>query len=179
MVNRNKNLEKRLRDSGTKWAYTGSMAIKIHGNKLGIPFYRNVGNINIAVNSGNHRRVIPLIASNKGKWNLRSSPNIRNRHTKFISKNGKLNLLSKNLAPPMNKVVYVNGVPVMSINALYNQKRKINNNNNKAKNNINYLLMLDPSLKNRNNKTRRNSPTSKRKRENFGPIARKLSWNSN
>lgn len=173
MVNRNRNLENRLR--GTKWAYTGSMAIKIHGNKLGIPFYRNVGNINIAVNKNNHRFVIPLIASNNGKWNLRGPPNIRNRHTKFISKNGttKLNLLSKNLAPPMNKIVYINGVPVMSINALYNQKRKMNNNNNKAKNNINYLLKLDPSLKNRN---RHNSPL--RPRRNFGQTARSLSFNS-
>lgn len=173
MVNRNKNLENRLR--GTKWAYTGSMAIKIHGNKLDIPFYRNVGNINIAVNKNNHRFVVPLIASNKGKWNLRGPPNIRNRHTKFISKNGstKLNLLSKNLAPPMNKVVYVNGVPVMSINALYNQKRKMNNN--KANKNIEYLLKLDPSLKNKKS-PRRNSS---RPRRNFGSTARSLSWNSN
>jgi len=169
MVNRNKNLENRLR--GTKWAYTGSMAMKIHGNKLGIPFYRNVGNINIAVNKNNHRFIVPLIA--QGKWNLRGPPNIRNRHTKFISNNGlKLNLLSKNLAPPMNKVVFVNGVPVMSINALYNQKRKINNNNNKAMRNINYLLKLDPSLK---NKKRNNSPP--RMRRNFGSTARSLSWN--
>lgn len=168
MVNRNKNLENRLR--GTKWAYTGSMAIKIHGNNKGIPFYRNVGNINIAVNKNNHHFVVPLIASNKGKWNLSSPPNIKKRHTKFISKNGstKLNLLSKNLAPPMNKIVYVNGVPVMSINALYNQKRKMNNK--KALNNINYLLKLDPSLKNKSH--RRNSPS--RARRNFGSTARSL-----
>lgn len=171
VVNRNKNLEKRL--NNTTWAYTGSMALKIHGNNKGIPFYRNVGNINIAVKKNNHSFVIPLIASKEGKWILRSSPNIRNRHTKFISKNGSttLNLLSNNLAPPMNKIVHVNGVPVMSINALYNQKRKMNNK--KAKNNVNYLLKLDPSLKNKSPSPRRNSP-SRARRRNFGSTARSL-----
>lgn len=157
MVNRNRNLEKRLNNSGHKWAYTGSMAMKIHGNSRRIPFYRPVGNINIAVNARNHSKLVPIIARENGKWNLRGPPNVRNRHTKFTSKNGtmKLNLLSKNLAPSMNNVIIVNGVPVMSIKALFNQKVRIGNN--KAFNNINYLMKLNNSLKRPNLKRRRSS----------------------
>lgn len=46
-ANRNRNLERALH--GWPWAYSGSVAMKIHANRLGVPMRRNIGNINIAV----------------------------------------------------------------------------------------------------------------------------------
>lgn len=124
---RNKALENRLK--GSNWAYTGSVAMKIHANRLGINFPENreIGNINIAANEP--LRLVPIIAQNG--WYLVNSP--EHKRTKFRHTNGRtLDLFPANgrLAPKFKHVQKFRGYPpVMSIKSLLNQKRMTNNYN--------------------------------------------------
>lgn len=166
---RNKNLENRLK--GHNWAYTGSLAMKLHANRLGVNFPRNrrIGNINIAARDPMF--LVPVIGSRGSGWVLLGSPEYR--HTKFIKNSTKLNLFPANgrLAPKFIHVQKFNGYPpLMSINALLNQKRSINENNvfgnnvRKLKQNINFLKVL----KNKNTKktTSSSSPLINKPRSN-------------
>lgn len=137
MVNRNRNLENRLKNRNN-WAYTGSLAMKIHANRLNVPFpnKRNIGNINIALKTRPNKRIgilqlgiLPVIT--KSRWELKTSPS--NRHTKLYNKHSRntLNLFPANghLAPKFIHVQRFNGFPpVMSIKSLLNQKRNMNTN---------------------------------------------------
>jgi hypothetical protein len=159
-----RNLENRLKDHGN-WAYTGSLAMKIHANRLGVnlPPGRSIGNINIA--SNRPLFLVPLITSKNSKWRLNNAPN--EKHTVFVAKNNKnskLNLFKagRGLAPSMNKVQHVNGIPVMRINALLNKKLNMRNNvfknenKKKLETNIAFLKLL----------LRMNSSSPKRRRTN-------------
>jgi hypothetical protein len=169
MVNRNKNLENRL---GTNnWAYTGSLAMKIHANRLGkkLPNNRKIGNINIAAKEPLF--LVPLIKTQR--W-IQNGPQT-NRHTKFYNNRGlTLNLFPANgrLAPNFIHVQKFNGYPpVMSLNSLKNQKNiarnyAVNRNLPKINANIAFLKFLLNS-----NNSRRRSPSPKRR-------ARRNSFNS-
>jgi hypothetical protein len=183
MVNRNKNLENRL---GTNnWAYTGSLAMKIHANRLGkkLPNNRQIGNINIAAKEPLF--LVPIIA--KKRWILKASPS--NRHTKFYNNRGlTLNLFPANgrLAPNFIHVQKFNGYPpIMNLNSLLNQKMKtINNvpNRNKPKinKNISFLTFLLNSNSNKNTARKRRSPSPSPKRRtpsfNSPPRVRRLNF---
>lgn len=144
---RNRNLEERLK--GSNWAYTGSVAMKIHANRLGVQFPKNrkIGNVNIA--AVYPLDIIPIITSSK-RWKLNGPP--EHKHTTFYTNNGKkLNLFPANgrLAPKFIHVEKHPGYPpVMSVQSLLNQKRSINmndvfgNNRQKLKNNITFLKSL-------------------------------------
>lgn len=126
---RNKRLEEVL--NGWPWAYTGSIAMKLHANRLGVNFPKNrrIGNINIAARPN---VVLHLVAPiKKAGYNLANAPN--KKHLKFNRRNNgmRLNVFPANgrLAPNFSKVQKFNRLPpVMSVNALLNQKRKINRN---------------------------------------------------
>ena len=134
---RNKNLENRLK--GSNWAYTGSIAMKLHANRLGFPFplNRKIGNINIA--AIDPLAIVPIISKTKNKnnknrigWHLNSSPEYK--RTKFYSNRGGINMnlfpANGKLAPNFKHVQKFNGYPpIMSLNSLLNQKMKINENN--------------------------------------------------
>jgi hypothetical protein len=166
MVNRNKNLENRL---GTNnWAYTGSLAMKIHANRLGkkLPNNRKIGNINIAAKKPLF--LVPTIA--KKRW-IQNGPQT-NRHTKFYNNHGlTLNLFPANgrLAPNFIHVQKFNGYPpVMSLNSLLNQKRITrknvpNRNLPKINKNIAFLEFLLNSNNAKKSPIRRRSPTPKRR----------------
>lgn len=156
MVNRNRNLERIL--NGWPWAYSGSVAMKIHANRLGVPMRRNIGNINIAVRPNSVMAIIPAIKSSK-KWNLNGPPEYK--HTKMyrIANGVNMNVFPANgrLAPKMNRVQRLPGLPpVMNINALLNQKLKINQNDvfgknkNKLMANIQFLRNLKKLAHGRN-----------------------------
>lgn len=170
---RNKNLENRLR--GSRWAYTGSIAMKLHSNRLGVPFpsNRKIGNINIA--SNNIMRIYQLLPNT---WVLKGTPN--NRHMTFYKK---LNLFKAGagIAPSMNHVQYINnGVPVMNVNSLLNKKRnvmnnyEILNNENKKKVNTNIRLLRQLQSKNSPKRKRPNNSISPKRRNNNNSLRRKL-----
>jgi hypothetical protein len=173
MVNRNKNLENRL--GKNNWAYTGSLAMKIHANRLGVPFpmNRKIGNINIAAK--NPLNLVPVIASTK-RWKLKHSPN--HRHTEFHNNYGlKLNLFPANgrLAPNFRHVQILNGVPLMSLRSLLNQKVKtrenaVNRNLAKINTNIRLLKLLLNKNKNSPQKPirRHNNNNTNRGRRSIG-----------
>jgi hypothetical protein len=176
---RNINLEKRLR--GHKWAYTGSLAMKIHANRLGVPFHRNVGNINIAANRP--LNIVPVITASK-RWKLNDAPT--EKHTMFVSKNGgKLNMFKAGgyIAPSMRHVQFIGNVPVMSLNSLLNKKRNMNNNRHilttnevkKLNSNINMLRRLIAKNKKRVSPKRNNNNSSNRVR-NMKPRALKFNF---
>ncbi len=151
MRNRNRNLEKVL--NGWPWAYSGSVAMKIHANRLGVPMRRNIGNINVAVDPNSFSGALTAIRKSN-KWNYSNGPPGRNskRAKLYRKSNGvNMNVLKANgyLAPKMNRVQKINGLPpIMSINALLNQKLKINQNDvfgknkNKLMANIEFLRNL-------------------------------------
>ena len=176
---RNVNLEKRLR--GHKWAYTGSLAMKIHANRLGVPFHRNIGNINIAANRP--LNIVPLITASR-RWKLNNSPT--EKHTMFVSNNGgKLNLFKAGgyIAPSMKHVQFIGNVPVMSLRSLLNKKRNINRNNRsilntnevkKLNSNINMLRRLIE--KNGSSPKRNNNNKSSNRVRNMKPRALKFNF---
>lgn len=163
---RNKNLENKLK--GSKWAYTGSIAMKLHANRLGVPFplNRKIGNINIASND-----IMKLYALLPNSWRIKGTPS--NRHMMFYTNNGrKLNLFKAGgrLAPSMNRVQFINGIPVMNINSLLNKKRNVMNNYNFLKNEnkikVNRNINLLEKLKSRNSPKRKPNNSPKRNNNN-------------
>jgi hypothetical protein len=182
MVNRNKNLENRL--GKNNWAYTGSLAMKIHANRLGVPFpmNRKIGNINIAAK--NPLNLVPVIASTK-RWKLKHSPNPR--HTVFHNNYGlKLNLFPANgrLAPNFRHVQILNGIPLMSLRSLRNQKQMtknnaMNRNKNKIHKNIEFLnLLLKSNTRRSPVRAQSRSPPKRRlnSAHSFNNTKRKLSF---
>lgn len=151
-MNRNRKLESVL--NGWPWAYTGSLAMKIHANRLGRgKNMRRVGNINIAVDPNSFRSIPGLLRSTKN-WNYNGGPpGINSKRAKMyrVSNGVGLNVIKANgdLAPNYSNVQRINGLPpVMSINALFRQKKHANKNNffgnnlNKLKKNIRFLKEL-------------------------------------
>jgi hypothetical protein len=167
-MNRNRKLESVL---GTwPWAYTGSLAMKIHANRLGRgKNMRPVGNINIAVDPNYFQSTPSKLSRN---WNMNAFPGPKNKiMTVYRKSNGaRMNVLKANgyLAPKMNKVQSINGLPpVMSINALLNQKRNINrndvfgNNLRKLNSNIRFLQELKNIERNMNARAQRGTGASR------------------
>lgn len=146
-----KDLERVL--NGWPWAYTGSMAMKIHANRLGKgKNMRRIGNVNIAVRPNAFPNISAPITSTKN-WNFKGGfPGPRSKRMQLtrISNGFNMNVLKANgnLAPNFKHVQMINGVPVMSINALLKQKKNINrndvfgNNIRKLNQNIRFLEQL-------------------------------------
>jgi hypothetical protein len=150
---RNHNLEKVL--NGWPWAYTGSVAMKIHANRLGkSKNMRPVGNINIAIDPNNFKSIFSSLRS----WEYANGPpgpNSKRARMFRMTPNGKrinMNVIKANgaLAPKFSHVQRFRGLPpVMSVQALLNQKRKVNrndvfgNNIRKLNQNIKFLKELN------------------------------------
>ena len=171
MVNRNRNLENRL--GKNNWAYTGSIALKIHANRLGVPINRRIGNINIAAKDP--LIFVPVIGSTK-HWKLKNSPNYR--RTKFYNNRGvTLDLFPANgrLAPNFKHVQKFNTLPpIMSLRSLLNQKVKtrenaVNRNLPKINTNIRLLkIMLNKNKNSPQNPIRRNNNNNRGRRSTGG-----------
>jgi hypothetical protein len=169
-MNRNRKLESVL--NGWPWAYTGSLAMKIHANRLGRGGnMRRVGNINLAVHPNAFPSISGPITSTKN-WNFSGGfPGPKSKRMQMIrmSNRAHMNVLKANgeLAPRMNKVQRVNGIPVMSINSLLNQKKNINrndvfgNNLRKLNANIAFLKELKNIERNMNSRAQRGTGASR------------------
>lgn len=120
-----------------KVAFTGSVALKIQGGN------RNPGNINLIVK--NIKNVQPNLVSMG--W-IRNYSENSNKHFKFKKQNNKsINVFvnGSRLAPRFNNTVMVNGVRVVPLARLLEQKQQtLKNypNNNKTLKNINKIQRL-------------------------------------
>jgi hypothetical protein len=155
------------------WAYTGSIAMKLHANRLGVPFptNRKIGNMNIAVM---HPSRTAFGLKRSGKWNFVNG-NVPGPHSNHVKMSNGLNIfrLGGRLAGGPNRIQYVNGVPVMNLKSLLNKKRNAmnnaftNRNKNKTRRNIHFLEKL---ISANTTKTVRTPPSSgKRRRSSPSP----------
>lgn len=130
----------------TPWAYTGSIAMKLHANRLGVPFSsrRTIKNTNIAVNNP---IATARILRSTGQWNYANGQS-RNHVAMVSSKNNKLNLFRLGGNYARGNITYAKGKPVLTLNSLMNRKRNLSKNklrpNNMAKtlSNLEFLQVL-------------------------------------
>jgi len=156
------NITSLLGPHSNTWAFTGSVAMAIHGNRLGVKT-RTPQNINIAVNPNKMMNFYLRLRGDK--WLPTSPPSGDRIH---LTKNGKnLDILAAGkLAPKLiHRRKYKGYPPVMSIEALL--KRQINmNNSNKRNRNINTLTKMKKKPGSNNSTNNFNSPVRSPKRTN-------------
>ena len=159
---RNLELEDLL---NTPWAYTGSIAMKMHANRRGMPS-RNAKNINVVVMDP---KITSSFLASSGSWNYVNGPAIGKKvnHVRMRRKSNGKNLnvfrFGGRLANGTNKIRFINGVPVMSVRSLLNKKfvtLKNHPNNNKTKKNIEQLKKLLGGGNSPNNRKRRSPSRS-------------------
>ena len=170
------------------WALSGSLAMKLYANKYGVST-REPQNVNIVVNQKNLANAYSVL------FNLVKPRNIPRNTSRTKSKNHynlkPYDLLKSgtNLAPSIREYVKLNGVPVIKLENLLNQKQKTLRNvpSNKAKGDIKIIMeILNKRGNAKNNIITRNkantsspSPPSRFHHNNFStppgsPVDRKL-----
>ena len=133
-VNSLKNI---LNHSGKNWAFTGSQAMKIHGNTVG-RMSRPPNDIDILVNKPNLQTFIDLLAPLGYKLN--GPPPLKTaRINKVTLRKGNKHIdlhVAGHLGPKFttNSVHLVGGYPVVSIRNLINFKKRANGGNSAAAN---------------------------------------------
>lgn len=156
------------------WAYTGSIAMKMHANKKGAQS-RNSKNVDIVVMDP--KMTSSFLASSK-KWMYVNGPPMSSKtnHVRMYRVNNGRNLdifrFGGRLANGPNKIRLVDGVPIMSVRSLLNKKRVTLNNypsNKKTMNNINTLNKLSPTPNKRHYQK-----SHQKKKRNLSPIKRSL-----
>ena len=109
------------------WALSGSMATKLHANRLGIPLHRQPNDIDIIIRPVNYNSVVRAL-SMIGYTTTRA-PNVTFRHTKLDHGRFSIDLLAAgtSLAPNIrsNNVTLINNTPVVKIRHLINKKSAI------------------------------------------------------
>ncbi len=130
------------------WAYTGSIAMKLHANRLGVPFPANrvIKNTNIAVQNP---AVTARLLRGAG-WNYTNGapPRSNANHVPMILGNNHLNLFRLGGSYARGGTTYAKGKPVMNLKSLMNRKQNLSRNklkpNNMAKTlrNIQFLQAL-------------------------------------
>jgi len=121
------------------WVLSGSMAMKMYGNKYGIPT-RTPGNVNVVVNRKNLANAYANLFGIVPRNFPRNTSRVKNKNHYNLSPFDLLKAGSE-LAPSINTYVELNGLPVVSLENLLkyklrssrnapnpNQKLKINSN---------------------------------------------------
>lgn len=175
---RHRNLENVMNGN---WAYTGSIAMKLHANRLGVPFLngRKIRNINIAVENPSQTGYNLM---RTGKWNFsHGPPGPGKNHVEMKSTNRSetLNLfrLGGMYAPGgKNSIRYLNNnnVPVINLKNLLKTKHTIAKNReslrkenvNKTMRNINFLERLVQAQTSSPRRTKKAVSPKKRRRNN-------------
>ena len=147
------NLKNRL--GNIKWVLSGSQAMKLYANKYGVET-RTPQNINIVVRRNNMAKAYTALSGQR-------TPNRMNKNHYKVSNLYNLLRANTNLAPSINKYEVINGIPVVLLNKLLNQKRKTLNNfpqKNRIpiiEKNIETILKI-MNKRNNNRKRKRESP---------------------
>ena len=110
------------------WALSGSMATKLHANRLGIPLHRQPNDIDIVIRPVNYESVVRALSTIG--YTTNRAPSLRFHHTKLYHGNRfSIDLLAAdtNLAPNIrsNNVTLINKTPVVKIRHLINKKNSI------------------------------------------------------
>ena len=112
---------------GLQWVLSGSMAMKLYGNKYGVPT-RQPANVNIIVNKNNMNKAynaLYILVPPR-----RIPRNTTHPKTKIHYNLNQYDLLraKSNLAPSINSWVNLNGIPVVSLENLLKYKTIALNN---------------------------------------------------
>ena len=129
------------------WALSGSMAMKLYGERYGVAT-RNPANVNIVVNrnymANAYRNLSRLVGSHSPPVHTKSKKSATQSHFKLNSYD--LLRAGSELAPAINSVVLLNGIPVVPLEALLNYKRRtlrnVPSNANKLKINSNIRSLV-------------------------------------
>jgi len=139
-----RNVKKLLNNAQIPWAVSGSMAMKLYGNKYGVNLGgRTPANLDIVVNRNNVRNAYTYLYNKANKNNRRPFATISrsNRKNRFDLSPFDILVAKSALAPNIDEYVNINGVPTVPFNKLIQYKRAILSNipNKKAENNLKLL----------------------------------------
>jgi hypothetical protein len=118
----NKRLQSAKNVLNVPWALSGSMAMKLYGNKARVPT-RNAGNVNVVVTKNNMARAYNNLFSLVPRNIPRNTSHVKSRNHYNLHPYDLLRANS-NLAPSINAYVEINGIPVVPVNKLLKYKNK-------------------------------------------------------
>ena len=167
------------------WAYTGSIAMRLHANRLGVPFpsNRSIRNTNIAVANP---VATARILRGTGQWNYVNGapPRSNSNHVPMVSGTNRLNLFRLGGNYARGNITYAKGKPVLTIKSLMNRKRNLSkntlrpNNLHKTLQNLQFLQgLLNASVFNSPSpspKKRKRSPSPNRSEKTPSPSSKKF-----
>jgi hypothetical protein len=143
------SIRRKLNPLRKPWAVSGSMAMKMHANKAGVPVHRKPNDIDIVVRPKDFELFVMQLAGLG--YTFKGPPPInyeKTRHLKLYKGSNSIDLLQagSNLAPNirMNNINIFNKTPVVKLRHLIYQKKSTLNNfeNAKARSNYNFLMKL-------------------------------------
>lgn len=128
------------------WAVSGSMAMKLHANKLGINLYRKPNDIDIVARS----KDFPVVVYALGTigYKIRGPPPVRAvSHLKLYKGSKSIDILQSGseLAPNLSKTninLFNKNVPIIKVKNLLAQKKSNNLPSEITKRNIQFLNSL-------------------------------------
>ena len=133
------------------WALSGSMAMKLHANKLGMVMHRQPNDLDIVIRPQDYDVFMRAFASIG--YTTNKPPPIRFRHVKLKHGRFSIDVMSSgsNLAPNLTgpHIVVYNKTPVVKIRYLIRQKNialKNSNGGNVVRQNRNFLQNLERAL---------------------------------
>ena len=122
----NKHLDA-LKTLKVPWALSGSMALKLYGNKYGVNT-RQPANVNIVVNANRMANAYATLFTLVGRRNIpRNTSTVKNKNHYNLHPYDLLRANS-NLAPSINNFVEINGIPVVPLEKLLKFKIRAQNN---------------------------------------------------
>ena len=191
----NKHLNNARKTLNVPWVLSGSMALKLYGNKYGVST-RQPANVNIVVNANRMANAYAALFTLVGRKNIsRNTSTVKNKNHYNLHP---YDLLRSNssLAPSIKKYVNLNGIPVVRLENLLKYKERARNNYPKAnrKKQINANIQkirnimakrsVPNKIKHRNNSNFKTPKTVKRHSNNFSTppsspktIRKQLSFN--
>ena len=151
------------------WALSGSMALKLYGNKYGVNT-RYPANVNIVVNGNRMANAYATLFTLVGRRNIpRNTSTVKHKNHYNLHPYDLLRANS-NLAPSIKNYVNLNGIPVIPLEKLLkfklraqnnapppNKKKQINGNIQKIRN-IMAKRVVPNKIKSRNNSNNFKTP---------------------
>jgi len=123
----NKRLENAIKSLNVPWALSGSMALKLYGNKYGVST-RQPANVNIVVNRNRMANAYATLFTLVGRRNIpRNTSTVKNKNHYNLHPYDLLRSNSE-LAPSIKKYVEINGIPVIPLEKLLKYKERARNN---------------------------------------------------
>lgn len=142
-----KRIKRKFNTLHKNWAVSGSWAMKLYGNMVGIKT-RNPNDFDFVVQPKDASLFINAL--DELGYTYKGPPPVQFRHLKLKKGKYEIDLLGAggNLAPYLNKVTMFNSTtPLIPIRALVKQKQVTNNWNNTPSANLPILMKLQNALK--------------------------------